>query len=318
MAFKKDYIVSTEDINSEGFWVRTDGIDLSAAVNNCPAYIDHRYWELPIGHWENIRKEGSVLMATLVIDGANDRERDVIRKIENGDMKGASIGADPVSWDEEPTQLKNGQRRPTLSKSILFEISPTALPINRNALCLKSDGQPITLSAANINDIIPQLKPTIDMEKIALSLGLSKDATEAQILSAIDANKGKNEAAATLTKELLDKAGEGLDEKSKAIFVTLSQTNVKQALEFAESAKPATIATEAATPPAATQKDVKVSELIKLGKVTQEDAEAGKDSYDYLSRHDKVELSRIRTEEPEKYAKLARDYAKGVRYAGKS
>lgn len=321
MAFKKDYTVSTEHINTHGYWTRTAGIDYAAALNNCPAYVDHIYWDLPIGHWENIRVEGEALKATLVIEGANEREREVIRKIENGDLKGASIGADPKAWDEEPSQLKEGQRRPTLSKCELFEISVTALPANKNALCLKREGQPIMLNATNVDQIIPELKPKIDMEKIALALGLSKDATEAQILTAIDANKLTNETAATLTREMLDKASEGLGEKEKAVFVTLSKVNVKQALDYADSIKALSAAEttiEAPGNPVNLQKDVKVSDLIKHSKNAQEAAAEGKDSYDYLSKHNKVELARIRTEEPEKYAKLARDYEKGVRYTGKT
>lgn len=41
-----------------------------------------------------------------------------------------------------------------------------------------------------------------------------------------------------------------------------------------------------------------------------------KETYDYLQKHNAVELSRIRTEEPEKYAALAKEYAQGVRYHG--
>jgi HK97 family phage prohead protease len=319
MAFKKDYIVSTEDVNTYGYWTRTDGIDITTAVNNCPAYVDHVYWELPIGHWENIRKEGGVLKATLIIEGANDREREVIRKIENGDLKGVSIGADPKAWDEEPLQLKAGQKRPTLSKCELFEMSVTALPANKNSLCLKKEGQPIKLNSTNVDQIIPDLKPKIDMEKIALALGLSKDATEAQILSAIDANKLTNETAAILTREMLDKASEGLGEKEKAVFVTLSKVNVKQALDYSDSIK-ALSAAETINPetPVNLQRDVKVSDLIKQGKNVQAETAEGKESFDYLSKYNPTELSRIRQEEPEKYAKLTREYKKGVRYTAKT
>lgn len=315
MPFKKEYIVSTDDVNSHGFVTLTSGIDIESAAENCPAYIDHKYWELPIGHWTNLRKEGSLLKATLIIDGANDREREVIRKIENGDLRGSSIGVDAITWSEDPVYLKQGQTKPTLTQSDLFEISVTALPSNKAALCLKKEAMPVLLSAGNIHDIVPSLKPNTDMEKIALALGLTKDATEAQILTAIQEYKLTGETAATLSRELLDMAADGLGENEKNIFITLSKTNVKQALEYAESIK----AIENRQPEKpAVEKDVKVSDIIKMGKNSQEPNVEGKDSFDYLSKHNVAELNRIRLEDPEKYAKLCREYQQGVRYTAKT
>jgi len=324
MAFKKDYVVSTEDVNSFGFVVLTSGIDYSAAQNNCPAFVDHQYWELPVGHWENIRVEGTKLKATLVIEGANDRERDVIRKIENGDLRGASIGSDPKTWSEEPLYLKSGQTKPTLIACELFEISITALPSNKNALCLKRDGEPVKLNSTNIGNILPDIKPKYNMKAIALKLGLLESATEGEIVEAINRVQLSQKNSEQVTKEVLDKAAEGLEPAQKEIFVTLCATNAKQAITYAESVKasahPAEGDSAETTPPvpATLKKDVKVSELIKLGKKPGAVTADEKDCFDYLQKHDPVELKRIHQEEPDKYAKLARDYQKGVRYTGKT
>lgn len=320
MAFRKRFEVSNENLNSSKFWVSTAGLSIVNAQKNCPAYIDHIYLDLPVGHWENFSKEGLSLFADLVIEGANEREKEIIRKIENGDLKGASIGADPEEWSDDITLMKAGQERPTLVKSELFEISITALPVNQTALCLMRDGQPIRLNATNVNNIIPTIKLKSDMKALAIKLGLPENATESEILSAIDKIQLSKKNAETLTNEILDKASEGLEGEQKDIFVTLSKTNAKMAIAYAEKVKLSgeEKGQDEKSQSVKLQKDVKVSELVKLGKNREAPSESGKDSFDYLSKYNSVELARIRAEEPEAYSKLAREYKKGVRYTGKT
>jgi len=320
MAFRKRFEVSNENLNSSKFWVSTEGLSIVNAQKNCPAYVDHDYSKLPVGHWEQFSKEGGSLFATLVIEGASDFEKEVIRKIENGDLKGASIGADPEEWSDDVALMKPGQERPTLAKSDLFEISVTALPVNQTALGLMRDGQPVRLSASNINNIIPNIKSKTDMKALAIKLGLHENATEGEILAAIDKIQLSKTNAENVAKEVLDKSAEGLEGEQKDIFVTLSKTDAKMAIAYAEKLKLSKEGDgeDAQAKPAKLQKDVKVSDLLKLGKTTQAAAESGKDSFDYLSKHNSAELARIRAEEPDKYSKLARDYSKGVRYTGKT
>lgn len=320
MAFRKTFTVSTEKINSHGFRVLTAGIRLDAARENCPAFYDHQYWKGTVGHWENLRVEGTKLVADFVSEGITEAEREIIKKIEAGDIKGASIGADPITWSDDHIYLINGQSKPTLIESELFEISVTPLPGNNQALCLKKDGQPVALNATNAQNIIPDLKPQENMKAIALKLGLNENATEAEIVEAINKVQLSRDASVTLTKDILDKAAEGLTKEQEEIFVTLSATNPKQAIAYADSVKLSEAPANAAFVEKTTtvQKDVKVSDLINLGKGKEKEAAEGKDSFDYLSKHNPVELRRILDEEPEKYAQLCRDYKTGVRYTGKA
>lgn len=324
MAFKKRFTVSTEDVNTYGFVVLTSGIDLSVAEKNCPAFYDHNYWQGTIGHWEDFKIEGTNLTALFVSEGITDFEKEIIKKIEAGDVKGASGGFDDKEWSSDVSQMKTGQTKPTLSKSSLFEISVTPLPGNQSAISLKKDNEPIRLSAANVKNIIPQIKQEPDMKAIAVKLGLADTATESEIIKAIDNVLLTRDGNDAVVKEILEKESEGLDKEQKEIFVTLSKSNVKQAIAYAQSfkadgggedAKAESGKQESKTK---LQKDVKVSDLIKLKKGEGAASEEGKDSFDYLSKHNSVELKRIRTEEPEKYAQLSREYAKGVRYTGKT
>lgn len=324
MAFKKTFTASTEEVNSFGFWVLTAGIELAAAQLNCPAFYDHKTWEPPIGHWENLRVENAELKADLIIEGADDREKMYIRKIENGDIKGASIGADPLIWNESMENLKKGQTRPCLEKCELFEISLTPLPSNKSALALKKNGSLIVLNSDTENNI-PNFKNEPNMKQIALKLGLSENATEQEILSAIIALSAKAASVDAMQKVIEDNVASALEGENKTFFVNLSKTNLTEAMNFlnlhkapaADENKEETTAAPATT--GKIVKDVKVSTLLNKGNrnVTPVSDE-NKECFDYLRKYNPAELSRIRTSEPEKYTQLAREYGEGVRYTGKS
>lgn len=326
MAFKKRFEVSDESINTYGFWIRTAGVKLEQAQRNCPAYYNHATWEIPLGHWEDIAREGDKIYATIVIEGANDEERKYIRKIENGDIKGASGGFDPLKWSTEPFDIKDGQKSPTLVESELFEISLAPLPGNKNALALKSKDGFIKLSAENQSTIIPSLNTKPDMKQIAIKLGLSENATESEITAAIIKLMAENENAVAMRQHIEQNVAEVLDtEEKKQLFVELSKTNFKQALTFLNlNKKPSENATVAETPATAgtaakVEKNVKVSDLIQKNKANLSKAGAsadGKDSFDYLQKHNQVELARIRKEEPDTYQELATGYRNGIRYTG--
>ncbi|HNP24625.1 MAG TPA: HK97 family phage prohead protease [Panacibacter sp.] len=327
MAFKKTFVLSSEAVNSYGFVVKTAGIRLDNARNNCPAFYDHKTWEVPLGHWENLRVENSKLLGDLIINGDNDREKQYINKIENGDIKGASIGADPITWTEDAAMLTQGQTRPTLSECDLFEASITPLPGNVNALALRHNESLVTLTANNQNDIIPNFK-TPDMKAIALKLGLAETATENEILAAIGKVMLKASNADSLQKIAEAAATELASEDDKAMFIELAKSNPEMASKFLASKKPvaakeateedeATTTADAPEKPVTLKKETSIASLIKQGGKKTEAAEDGKDSYDYLQKHNPVELARIHKEDPEKYTKLAKDYGTGVRYTGK-
>lgn len=314
MAFKKTFIVSDENVNSNGFWVRTEGIDLTTAQKNCPCFYDHNTWEAPIGHWENLRIENGKLLGDVVIEGADEREKMFIRKIENGDIKGCSIGADVSEWKTEPIFLKSNSA--CLFASTLFEISITPLPGNSGALALKHKGSMVKLSTFGTNDIVPLIKKEHDMKAIALKLGLPETATENEILAAIGGIQLSKQNAEVLTQKVIDKAGEGLEESQKETYVILSKANPEHALKFAENCKAANVVATAETitpTTVALQKDVKVSDLIQAAK-GRNLSTSTQQTYDYLRKHNPVELNRIKKEEPEEHNRLIQEYANGVRH----
>lgn len=327
MPFKKTFVVSDETVNSYGFWVRTEGIQLEAAKKNCPAYFNHQTWGIPLGHWENIRLDNGKLLADVVIEGGNDAEKDYIRKIENGDIKGASVGLDILNWNSEPQFLKQGQTAPALWESELFEISLAPLPGNKNALALKSKEGLVTLSDNNKSSLIPDLKQEPDMKQIALKLGLAENATEHEITEAIKVLLSKSANAEAMQKVIEENVANQLEGQHKEFFISLSKTNFAEAMKFltlnkkADGDEGAEAVAQAGADTSkganTVKKEVKIVNLIQKGKQAAAATEEGKDTYDYLQKKNPVELARIHKEEPEKYAQLAADYGKGVRYTGK-
>lgn len=320
MAFRKRYQLSDETVNSHGFWVRLAGMRLDAFKRNAPLYYDHRTWEIPIGHLEEIEVENGRLMGTVVIEGADQREKEYIRKIENGDLKGISLGLDPKQWSDDPLFLKEGQTKPTLWECEPYEASILGMPSNTNSLALRNGSSVINLSSADANtaSFIPSLKPIENMKAIALKLGLKEDATEQQILDAI---AGVQLSASNGRKQFVELAKQELEEDQFAHFQKLVEKDFDLATDYLKlhrkTAAPAAAAPAAAAPAAEAKTTTTVASLIKEGKQElgrNDDSKADKTCYDYLQKHNPVELTRIHKEDPAKYAKLAADYAAGVRY----
>ena len=321
MTFKKTFCVSDESINCYGFWIRTAGIKLENAKKNCPVYYNHCTWNIPLGHAENFRVEGDRLLADIIIEGGNEEEKNYIRKIENGDIKACSGGFENIDWTDEVLRLKEGQTYPTAWDSELFEISLAPLPGNKNALALKGKDGVITLSAENQSAHIPQLNTPPNMKQIALKLGLPESATEADIIAAIVRLK-RAKKNADLMRTHIEAEGAALPEEQKALFTSLCKSDFASALSFLKLNAGATSEVpEGAAPVEGVKggvvKNVKVSDMIQQGKQNlSRDAAAadGKETFDYLQKHNSVELARIRKDEPEKYAQLAQGYQSGVRY----
>lgn len=316
MAFKKTFKASTEDLNDRGFWVRTAGIRLDAARKNCPAYFQHYTWDVPLGHWENLRvNENGELLADLVIEGGNDIEKEYIRKIENGDIKAASVGLDIISWNEDALNLKPGQTRPTLWDTELFEISLAPLPGNKNALALKTNGNIVNLSTTESETFLPHLKTQTDMKSIALKLGLLETATENDILTAIAQLKAKADRADTAHAALVKLHAEGLSAEDKEVYETLAGIDFEKAVKFAGAHKMKDDEPGEAPAPATFKKETTIASLIKKSGDSAKDE--SKECFDYLQKHNPAELARIRKEDNAKYEQLAKDYGNGKRYAGK-
>lgn len=126
----KTFILSDESLNSYGYKVLTSGIDLKQFKDNPVMFYNHNRELGVIGRWENIRIEGTRLLADPVFDEADEFARKIKSKIENGFVKSASIGF----YTEEQFTLKDDER--WIMKCRIKECSVVDIPSNENAMAL--------------------------------------------------------------------------------------------------------------------------------------------------------------------------------------
>lgn len=228
------FVISDENLNNSGFWISTSGIDIKQFKKNPIMLWMHKRpygWDknepLPIGHWENIRKEGSQLLADAVFDQNDEFAKMIENKVKTGVIRMASPGLRPMTWSDDPKILKPGQTRAALIKCILKEISIVDMGRNDNALKLyDEDGEQVNLS--DNETFIPKIINKDNMklsEKSLEVLNLTEQSTEAEVNAAIQAKLSK-------IGELETK----LAEKDKEVL-TLKDENVKLTEKFETKSK---------------------------------------------------------------------------------
>lgn len=177
------FVVSDESVNTYGFVVETDGIDLTQFEKNPVMLFEHDPSKI-LGTWKNIRKENKQLLADTEFDMDDPEAVKIARKVEKGILKGASVGLIALEFKQKE---KEGKNIIVLSKSVLKEISLTALPANKNALRLY-DADGVLLSAEEIRLALNRKfnLNNVNMKQLLINLlGLQADANDSNILEAI-------------------------------------------------------------------------------------------------------------------------------------
>lgn len=206
-------VISTPSLNSYGTRVLTSGIDIEQYKKNPILLYMHRRGEredAPIGRVEDVHIEGDKLVGSLVFDEKDDFARKVAQKWADGFLRMVSAGLTIIELSDDPAVLLPGQRRMTITKSKLDEVSVVDIGANDDALALyNAEGGRITLAQGDDLSLpLLQTTPTPNTsqsmnEKIVLAIGLSKEATEEQVLGAIAQMKEKSEASDKLTLSLV-------------------------------------------------------------------------------------------------------------------
>ncbi len=194
---KKEVVISNSKLNSYGFRVLTEGIDTTQyARNPILLWMHNRPFRgttdevLPIGRMENLRIDGDNLIGTPIFDEKDEFAQRIAAKWDAGILKMASAGLEVIELSDDPSMLVQGQRRSTVTKSKLTEVSIVDIGANDDALALYKDGKTITLSAGDSQEldfmnINTNPKTKAQMKKIALQLGLPENTTEQEIAVAI-------------------------------------------------------------------------------------------------------------------------------------
>ncbi|WKW47268.1 HK97 family phage prohead protease [Myroides sp. JBRI-B21084] len=96
-----EFVISTEAVDTYNTVFKIDGWDLTR-YNRAPiVFYNHKSWsddpDMIIGTSE-VRIEGNQLVALLTLENNNPVADKVWRKIQNGTLTMASVGANPLEW----------------------------------------------------------------------------------------------------------------------------------------------------------------------------------------------------------------------------
>jgi len=130
-----NYTLSDESINSKGFIILTDGIDLTNFNANPVALHNHDIDQV-VGHWENVHineQNPEQLVGTLVFDYSDPKSQEIMNKVAKNLIKHVSIG---IRIEEFYEDIVDDEDVIVVTKSILKEASVTPLPANENAIKL--------------------------------------------------------------------------------------------------------------------------------------------------------------------------------------
>ena len=147
----KVVLCDSTTINSYGFRTDVKGIDLERFKKNPVMLYNHNPLQV-IGKWENIDIFGDQLIAEPVFDMEDPFAAEVARKVEQGFIKGCSMGI----VIKKLTQTKGID---TAINSVLLEASIVSIPADENALVVYEDEkQQKKLSINEFNKLFYQMK----------------------------------------------------------------------------------------------------------------------------------------------------------------
>lgn len=222
MAHPITFILHDDSVNTYGFRMLTAGANLDEFRRNPVMFLHHNDYDLPIGRWENIRVEGSQILADAVFDELDDQAMKVKGKVDRGFIRMASIGAwAPEEKTEDPAMMLPGQTGPTVTKWTVREASIVAIGANHNALRMynRSTGELIDLSDTDavlrlMDDL--SIKNNDNMSTLKTILNLQDNASDADIETAVQNLQQENESLKQTNATLEDENKRLKDEANNA------------------------------------------------------------------------------------------------------
>jgi HK97 family phage prohead protease len=176
----KRFILSDgSKINSKGFRVQLAGGIFERFSQNPIMLYEHDSAKV-IGRWEDVKNENGKLMGTPVFDGKDTLGAEIERKVNEGFIKGASIGMIPIKFEYEDDDY-------VLKQWELLEVSIVPIPADSGAIVLfdenrqRLDFQKLCLEQKTNNLFTNKITKKMDgivLPQAAMqSLGLQSGAT---------------------------------------------------------------------------------------------------------------------------------------------
>lgn len=325
---KHQFIINTENVNSYGYRILTDGIDYTQYMRNPVVLFMHERdgysnkGSEVIGRCTRLYKEGTTLIAEVEFDEQDEFAKKIAGKVERGYIRMASMFAEIKEVSTQPQHILEGQVYETVTACKLVEISIVDIGGNDNALKLSKDGKPFQLKK-----IVTNTSNNMDIKVIALALGMGDNVKEEAVLSALHnlkTAKEKADAEVVALKKTIREIhkSEATTLVDKAVQLglipeALKESQLKQ-FEADFDGQKAVLSKLVADKEAENTQQGKANTVreVVLGVGTKPTGTAN-ENFDYLQKYNPAKLRQLRDEQPEEYARLAKEYAKGVRYTEK-
>ena len=297
--------ITNDSLNSYGTRVLTAGMNVEQYQRNPVLLYMHERGNV-IGYVKDLKVENGEVTGELMFDEASELSVRCKKQYEFGSLKMVSAGLDILETSEDPELLVQGQTRPTVTKSKLFEVSLVDVGSNDDAIVLQKDGKKITLGKdsecplplLNNNN---QNQKQMEQKMVAMQLGLPATATEAEINAKLDELKTAKEenerlqqknaalTLASITAAVEKAVGEKrITPDKKDEFVNLGKEVGQEKLESILSA---------------------ISPQMKLSSVIGHQGGAATEptTYKKLSDVPSGQLTTLRKEQPEEYKRLYKE-----------
>lgn len=172
----KSFILHDESVNSKGFRMLTSGANMTEFRKNPVMLLMHDDFNMPIGRWENIRVEGSKILADPVFDEKDPRALEVMGKVNRGFIRMASVGSwPPEEISDDPYLKLPGQSFPTVTKWTMREASIVTIGSNHNAIAFydRTTGKQIDLSDIQTSILKEKRTGTTNLYELSELRGMS-------------------------------------------------------------------------------------------------------------------------------------------------
>lgn len=197
--------ISNDSLNSYGSRVLTEGMNVEQYQRNPVLLYMHERGNV-IGFVKDLKVEDGEVTGELVFDEATELSKRCKKQYEFGSLRMVSVGIDILELSDANEHLMQGQTRPTVTKSKLFEVSLVDIGSNDDAIVLKKNGTVINLGKDGecllpLLNNKPQKSKDMDQKIIALQLGLPETADETAISTKIAELKASKDNEEKLRKE---------------------------------------------------------------------------------------------------------------------
>lgn len=308
--------ISNESVNSYGFRVLTSGMEVAQYQRNPVLLYMHERGQV-IGYMKDVQVKDGEVTGEPVFDEATELSKRCKKQFEFGSLKMVSAGLEIYETSDDQAQLAKDQKRPTVTRCRLYEVSLVDIGSNDDAIVLKMGGQTVNLAAGeacplplithhsslNTNELSNPNKNEsgmITLKDVALMVGLQETATEAEVRDRMKLMLEEHNRLAEAEKKL--------SELSKARVVALVERGIKERrIEASRREEMVTLfsklgADEAEKLLAGMAQQVKPSDLIQTGA----NATLGATPEGWKSLHDVPadKMLQLKKERPEEYARL--------------